>query len=108
MSSISKALATAYSQAPASWVATYPGRVNNVVRGAVFTAADQGLALLRTEQGPDPDPDYLLAEQALVQMRRVARGTDPRGGKERDQIVFAINEVARRLAHHILIQEESA
>ena len=98
---IAQALGAAYQIAPSGWLRRY-GRIDNRVRSTVRNGAIECMGKLEHAVVASDRADtigYWGAEQALLTMRRVGEGVDPRGGTERDQMVTAMDAVAREMAH---------
>lgn len=106
-SQIAAVLAQAYNDAPSEWLRSYPGRITNNVRTKVYLAGNEGLqALYLLPKDAESHAYFYGAEQALLSLLRTAQGTDPRGGKERDQMVAASDHVARMLARLVVSEAQ--
>lgn len=104
---VAQVLGEAYLAAPVDWIRSYP-RITNEVRTRMRLGAKESLGRLEAIPEVGRPVTYWGAEQAITGMLRVSSGVDPRGGTERDQMVYAMAQVAREMARVLAHTEESS
>jgi len=90
-------LGEAFQAAPTNWLRGYR-RIDNRVRDRMRIAASTAMTALEAIDDQKRPPTWYGAQVAVLEMRRVSCGVDPRGGTERDQMVTAMGNVAREMS----------
>lgn len=94
-------LAEAYKAAPTGWLRHY-GRIDNRLRSRMRQGAMEALGRHEAMQSEGRYVMRWNVEQVLLAMKRVTEGCDPRGGTEREQMIHAMDDVARALADSVI------